>query len=340
MSSSFQNVFSQNSLQIKSLLGSLLELVESWILSISQEDEKARHLEELRTILEAPGTAMNPDARRRCLEHLQALERNRDSAYHASPAFRQKLQGLFSETLEKLARQVDQQLKSVGDLCERLKNKKEPAEGLILAQEEERKRISREIHDGPAQSLANLTMRVDFCLENLTRTDQLKAELSDLKDSIIRSLKDIRRFIFDLRPMALDDLGLVPTLEQFLTGFKTRTGYLVPLILDGTKVPISPDKELAVFRVIQEAVNNANRHAHAKNIIVFLTFSPDQEHLECAIKDDGTGFNVEETRRGYASLRKLGLISMEERIKLAGGEFSLISGSETGTVVSFHIPLP
>jgi phosphoglycerate-specific signal transduction histidine kinase len=314
LSSSFQNVFSQNSLQIKSLLGSLLELVESWILSISQEDEKARHLEELRTILEAPGTAMNPDARRRCLEHLQALERNRDSAYHASPAFRQKLQGLFSETLEKLARQVDQQLKSVGDLCERLKNKKEPAEGL--------------------------TMRVDFCLENLTRTDQLKAELSDLKDSIIRSLKDIRRFIFDLRPMALDDLGLVPTLEQFLTGFKTRTGYLVPLILDGTKVPISPDKELAVFRVIQEAVNNANRHAHAKNIIVFLTFSPDQEHLECAIKDDGTGFNVEETRRGYASLRKLGLISMEERIKLAGGEFSLISGSETGTVVSFHIPLP
>ncbi|KAF1080919.1 MAG: Sensor protein DegS [Candidatus Rifleibacterium amylolyticum] len=213
------------------------------------------------------------------------------------------------------------------------------ANGIILAQEEERKRISREIHDGPAQTLASLTMRIDYCLEQPGLPQPLVDELKELKESVIRSLKDIRRFIFDLRPMALDDLGLLPTLEQFIGGFKNRTGVPVYIDTDGERAFLGGDKELAVFRVIQEATNNALRHSNPNSVHIFLKFDAHKQRLSVVIKDDGSGFDVAETRRVYGNLKKLGLISMEERIRLSGGEFSIVSDSGSGTVVSFWVPL-
>jgi len=213
------------------------------------------------------------------------------------------------------------------------------ANGIILAQEEERKRISREIHDGPAQTLASLTMRIDYCLEQPGLPAPLAEELKELKESVIRSLKDIRRFIFDLRPMALDDLGLIPTLEQFISGFKNRTGVPVYIDTDGERSFLGGDKELAVFRVIQEATSNALRHSNPDSVHIFLKFDQPRQKLSVVIKDDGSGFDVAETRRIYANLKKLGLISMEERIRLSGGEFTIVSDPGTGTVVSFWVPL-
>ncbi len=213
------------------------------------------------------------------------------------------------------------------------------ANGIILAQEEERKRISREIHDGPAQTLASLTMRIDYCLEQPGLPASLSDELRELKESVIRSLKDIRRFIFDLRPMALDDLGLIPTLEQFISGFKNRTGVPVYIDADGERSFLGGDKKLAVFRVIQEATSNALRHSNPNSVHIFLKFDATKQKLSVVIKDDGSGFDVAETRRVYANLKKLGLISMEERIRLSGGEFSIVSDAGTGTVVSFWVPL-
>ncbi|MDD2997697.1 MAG: sensor histidine kinase [Candidatus Riflebacteria bacterium] len=212
------------------------------------------------------------------------------------------------------------------------------ADGIILAQEEERKRISREIHDGPAQTLASLTMRIDYCLEQPDVSQTIVEELKNLKESVIRSLKDIRRYIFDLRPMALDDLGLIPTLEQFINGFKGRTGVPVYVDVEGERVIIGGDRELAVFRVIQEASNNAIRHAEPSSVHIFLKFDERKNRLSVAIKDDGHGFDVSATRKNYASMKKLGLVSMEERVRLAGGEFQIVSDPGTGTVVSFWIP--
>lgn len=209
--------------------------------------------------------------------------------------------------------------------------------GIILAQEEERKRISREIHDGPAQTLASLTMRIDYCLEHEKLPEEVATELYELKDSIGKSLKDIRRFIFDLRPMALDDLGLIPTLEQFITGFKRRTGIPVHVDVTGERTNLSSEKELSVFRVIQEASNNAAKHAEPKSIHIFLSFQSEKNNLSVVIKDDGKGFDVAKTKQSYGSLKKLGLISMEERIRLANGEIEIVS-SNSGTVVSFLIP--
>jgi two-component system sensor histidine kinase DegS len=212
-------------------------------------------------------------------------------------------------------------------------------DGIIRAQEEERKRISREIHDGPAQTLASLTMRIDYCIEQHGSDSVLVEELLDLKDSVIRSLKDIRRFIFDLRPMALDDLGLIPTLEQFISGFKARTGDSVYVEVEGERVKIGGDRELAVFRVIQEAANNSVRHAEATSVHIFLNYDSAKDRLAVVVKDDGRGFDVSETRKKYGTLKKLGLISMEERVRFAGGEFHIVSDPGTGTVVSFWIPV-
>lgn len=234
--------------------------------------------------------------------------------------------------------QADSILKRVYALL-RVINSPANANGIILAQEEERKRISREIHDGPAQTLASLTMRIDYCLEQSELPDSLVEELRELKESVIRSLKDIRRFIFDLRPMALDDLGLIPTLEQFISGFKNRTGIPVYIDTSGERAFLGGEKELAVFRVIQEATNNALRHSNPNAVHIFLNFEAKKQRLSVVIKDDGSGFDVVETRKIYANLKKLGLISMEERIRLSGGEFSIVSDSGTGTVVSFWVPL-
>ena len=246
-----------------------------------------------------------------------------------------------NELLQVCARlniQGDSILKRVTALL-RIMNSPANANGIILAQEEERKRISREIHDGPAQTLASLTMRIDYCLEQPGLPAPLVDELKELKESVIRSLKDIRRFIFDLRPMALDDLGLLPTLEQFIGGFKNRTGVAVYVDTDGEREFLGGEKELAVFRVIQEATNNALKHSNPDSVHIFLKFDAKKQRLSVVIKDDGSGFDVVETRRIYGNLKKLGLISMEERVRLSGGEFTIVSDSGTGTVVSFWVPL-
>lgn len=211
--------------------------------------------------------------------------------------------------------------------------------GIIMAQEEERRRISREIHDGPAQTLASLTMRIDYCIEQDGIPVNVIEELQELKSSIGKSLKDIRRFIFDLRPMALDDLGLIPTLEQFITGFKRRTGIPVHVAVTGDRISLSPDKELTIFRVIQEATNNAAKHATPHSINIFLSFTTDKKRLSIVVKDDGIGFDVVSTQKAYGTLKKLGLLSMEERVRLADGEIEIVSENNAGTVVSFWIPI-
>lgn len=246
----------------------------------------------------------------------------------------------FMQSINRLNAQADLIMRRVASLLQLTSSAgSNSAHGIIMAQEEERKRISREIHDGPAQTLASLTMRIDYCLEQSSLPPAVNKELVELKDSVIRSLKDIRRFIFDLRPMALDDLGLIPTLEQFIGGFKGRTGIPVYVDVEGDRVLIGADRELAVFRVIQEAANNAIKHADPSAVHIFLKFDDQKKRLSVVIKDDGAGFKITEIRKNYGSLKKLGLISMEERVRLAGGEFLIVSDQGSGTVVSFWVPL-
>ncbi len=206
---------------------------------------------------------------------------------------------------------------------------------IIQAQEEERKRVARDIHDGPAQSMANVTLRSEIVerMLNQNRIDEAKVELRLLKELTRASLVDVRKIIFDLRPMALDDLGLVPTLRKYLEEYHKRHGIHVKLTLLSPERRLQNSIEVAVFRLIQESLNNTAKHAQAKHVEVRLEFKPNEVHS--IVTDDGVGFD----QSTKAERPQFGIMGMKERVKLLQGKMIIHSKPGKGTSVLFHIPL-
>lgn len=190
---------------------------------------------------------------------------------------------------------LNQDLRQVGDLLEDAKKKQAFGLRIIEAQEEERKRVSREIHDGPAQMLANVLMRSDL-IERVFRekgTAEGFQEVQNLKKMVRNALSEVRRIIYDLRPMALDDLGLVPTLRKYLSTIQEYEKDIkinFQNISDVEEKRLPPKFEVALFRLVQESVTNALKHAEAKQIDVKFEVRPNQVNV--AIKDDGKGFDI------------------------------------------------
>ncbi|MGB9792011.1 MAG: sensor histidine kinase [Thermacetogeniaceae bacterium] len=206
---------------------------------------------------------------------------------------------------------------------------------IIQAQEEERRRIAREIHDGPAQSLANLVLRAELCEQHLSRDPEMvKAELKKLKESARNTLKDIRKIIFDLRPMSLDDLGLVGGLRRFLGDFQERYGLPVEFLVFGQERALDEMYCIAVFRIIQEALNNVVKHAQASSVSVKLEFLP--KHVTAVVKDDGVGFEPQSLE---GENEHYGLLNMKERASLLNGELEIKSAPGKGTEVWLMIPV-
>ena len=208
---------------------------------------------------------------------------------------------------------------------------------IIQAQEEERKRVAREIHDGPAQSMANVVLRTEVC-DRLIETDREAArqELQDLRDTVKTSLQDVRRIIFDLRPMALDDLGLVPALSRYLETLKERHGMDIGIKCSGYKKRLNSIIEVAVFRVVQEAVQNTIKHANAAKIEVQLEI--DTQRIVVAVIDDGVGFEAEKCLKEPRP-DSYGLLGMKERLDILGGQLSIKSYLGGGTEVLAILPL-
>lgn len=208
---------------------------------------------------------------------------------------------------------------------------------IIEAQEEERMRVSREIHDGPAQSMANVVLKAELC-EKLLNIDlsQAKDELNELKDIARNSIKDVRRIIYDLRPMSLDDLGLIPTLQRYIDKFMEETGINVDLMILDNPEEIKPIIEIACFRIIQEALNNVSKHSKAKEVLIKIEYAVDK--LFIVIKDNGIGFEKDKLKRSK-DLRGYGLIGMKERAELLSGKLDIISSLGEGTKVLLTIPL-
>ena len=209
---------------------------------------------------------------------------------------------------------------------------------IIRAQEEERRRVAREIHDGPAQLLANVVMRIDVC-QKLADSDlkRLKSELSQLKDLIRESLQDVRKIIFDLRPMALDDLGLVPAMRSFMKEFQDKSGLEAEVLTFGEDRRFSATLEVALFRLAQEAINNVWKHSQAKKVTVKIEFSP--SGIRIVVSDDGKGFDVA-AEKAASRGNRFGLISMRERAELLHGRVKIESQPGAGTRVIFTVPLP
>lgn len=210
---------------------------------------------------------------------------------------------------------------------------------IIKAQEEERQRVARDIHDGPAQSMSNVVLKAEIC-EKLIEIDVYKAksELRELKNVVRSCLQDIRRIIYDLRPMSLDDLGLIPTIQRYVSNYQDETGIETCFRASGNYSDISPVISLTTFRIAQEALNNVKKHAQAKNVVINLSLS--ESTLSLYVSDDGKGFNLDEVnKRSYDNSGGFGLYSMKERVELLSGTFELQSNIGQGTRLMIEIPL-
>jgi two-component system, NarL family, sensor histidine kinase DegS len=207
---------------------------------------------------------------------------------------------------------------------------------VIQAQEDERLRVSRQIHDGPAQTMTNLVLRAEIC-ERLLDIDatRAKTELSGLKSAVNTTLQDTRRFIFDLRPMILDDLGLEPTLRRYVQQFTEKHKTEVGITINGLNGRLPNQLEVAVFRIVQEALTNVAQHAHAAHSQV--TIEADNEAMTVTIEDDGAGFNPDESRLRDPKL--MGLSTMRQRAEMFGGHVTLDSTPGRGTRIVTNLPV-
>jgi two-component system, NarL family, sensor histidine kinase DegS len=230
---------------------------------------------------------------------------------------------------------LNSDLRQVGEMIEDAHQKQEFGLKIIEAQEEERRRLSREIHDGPAQMLANVLMRSDL-IERIYRergVDDAFKEIRDLRKMVRSALYEVRRIIYDLRPMALDDLGLVPTLKKYLSTieeYSNRTK--ITFINAGSEKRLPSRLEVALFRLVQESVQNALKHAEANHIQVKIEIG--KNHVILVIKDDGKGFDVNIKKEN-----SFGLIGMKERVDLLEGEMTIDSKIGAGTVIMIRVPL-
>ncbi|AEO99747.1 sensor histidine kinase [Heyndrickxia coagulans] len=226
-------------------------------------------------------------------------------------------------------------LQSISEAIEDAKHKQEFGLRVIEAQEEERKRISREIHDGPAQMLANMLLRSDL-VEKVYHENGMEeaiAEMRTLKELVRDSLKEVRRIIYDLRPMALDDLGLIPTLKKYLSTIESYKGSPVITYRHlGEERRLPTNYEIALFRLIQESVQNALKHAKATEIQVKSELR--KNSFIATVKDNGVGFDIRSIREGA-----FGIVGMRERVSLLNGEISIHSKIGAGTLVIIQIPM-
>jgi two-component system sensor histidine kinase DegS len=205
-------------------------------------------------------------------------------------------------------------------------------EMLVNAQEAERQRLSRQMHDGPAQALSNFILQAEIAMR-LLEVDpaQAREELNNLKVAAMNTFQKVRNFIFELRPMMLDDLGLIPTIRRYADTFKEQSGLDVSVVVSGAERRLEPYLEVMIFRALQELLGNAARHSEATLIKVHVDVGENQVKL--TVDDNGKGFDQE-----AVSGSGLGLKLIRERVEMMGGTFELDSGLGKGTRVFFAIP--
>jgi signal transduction histidine kinase len=211
-------------------------------------------------------------------------------------------------------------------------------EKLITAQEEERRRIARDLHDQLGATLSGLTLSIEAVEQSLPApVEALKERWQRAKILATRALEDTHKLILGLRPIALDDLGLVAAIRADAEEHLQPSGVEVQVNVKGVPRRLAPELELMLFRITQEAINNIAKHAHAQHVSIAFDFLDSVARL--TIEDDGQGFDTRAVSRSLNKTRGLGLLGMEERAQLAGGSFHLESQAGHARIV-LSIPAP
>ena len=204
---------------------------------------------------------------------------------------------------------------------------------LVNAQETERQRLSRQMHDGPAQALSNFILQTEIAMRLLdVDAGQARDELNSLKSSAMGTFQKVRNFIFELRPMMLDDLGLIPTVRRYADAFKEQAGLDVSVTVTGNERRLTPYIEVMLFRAIQELLGNATRHSQATLVKVMLDLGEDR--VRVSVDDNGKGFDADSVMQGTS----LGLKLIRERSEMLGGSFEIDTSVGKGSRISFAVP--
>ncbi|MHB8085151.1 MAG: PAS domain-containing sensor histidine kinase, partial [Dehalococcoidia bacterium] len=209
---------------------------------------------------------------------------------------------------------------------------------ITRAQEEERKRISRELHDDTAQALFAISRQMDnFIRDNLEMSENQRKMLQEIRRSMGVTLQGIRRFSQDLRPSIIDDLGLMPAVKWLVKQKSEESGIDISLKITGREQRLLPEMELILFRVIQEGLNNVSKHAVASEAEVHVDF--EDSRVDVSIIDNGQGFELPQTVGDLSPSGKLGLVGMQERVSLLNGSLTIKSKPGKGTEVRVSVPL-
>lgn len=248
----------------------------------------------------------------------------------------EKLQGdqanlqRYRALLEKVTALLNQPVEISGGIS---KSAVASIESIIQAQESERQRLSRQMHDGPAQALSNFILQTEIAMRLMDVDNaQAREELNNLKSSAMSTFQKVRNFIFELRPMMLDDLGLSPTIKRYADTFKEQTGMDVSVTVSGQERRLESYMEVMIFRALQELLGNAARHSQASNVKAMIDMS--ESAVKVTVDDNGKGFNTEILKQGNT----LGLNLIRDRVEMLGGAFDLDSTIGKGTKVIFSIP--
>jgi signal transduction histidine kinase len=253
------------------------------------------------------------------LQQLSNQSRNLES--EATDPFEQSVGGIQEiRDLQTVLKEMVERLRDARD------NLEQYIGGLTASQEAERKHLAHELHDGVVQDLIAMKQEV----QQSTKDESILTEIQKVIDTL-------RRFIRGLRPPYLDDLGWVPSIQAFIQEFQSETGIKVQMQVDGEERRLSPEKELVLYRVIQEALTNIRKHARASTVNLEIHFLADGVRVQMA--DDGIGFIVPEKLDQFAREGHYGILGMKERIEMAGGRIDISSDSDSGTQIDLYIGL-
>jgi signal transduction histidine kinase len=214
------------------------------------------------------------------------------------------------------------------DLAERVS--RDVVQRVVEAQEQERARLARELHDETGQALTSILLGLKG-LEEVADADEARASVTELRELVVSTLRDVRGLAVELRPAALDDFGLVPALERLADTFREKTGLDVALEARLGDDRLDPSLETTLYRIVQEALTNVLKHAEAQHVSISLVRKDGS--ISAVVEDDGRGFTPEAPQR-----EALGLIGMRERVGLVGGRISIESAPGAGTTLAVEVP--